>query len=125
MPALNKKSPTQSHDPGVVAWFEAVSKAALVDLVIDLARRNYGEDDQLDGLALLEQVRSDAEAVFGARGDRLPPANEWETSTIKWMKRFSVSNRARSSSVQNACARLDQARPGWRDSEPLFARESS
>jgi hypothetical protein len=120
MPAFNKKSITQSHDPGVVCWFETVSKAALADLVIDLARRNYGEDDQLDGVELLKQVRSDAEAVFRAREDRLPETHEWETSTARWMKRFSATDRARSSSVQGACEQLDRWRPGWRDQEPLF-----
>lgn len=83
---LNKKPISQSSDRGVEAWMEQVSKAFLADLVIDLIRRNEGNED-LDGADLLTAIIADAEPITVARNDRLPPADFWEREMVKYARR--------------------------------------
>lgn len=83
---LNKKSITQSRDPGVDAWIGNVSKAFLADLVIDLIRRNEGSED-LDGADLLRAIVEDAEPIAVARQDRLPAPDYWEQEMLKQARR--------------------------------------
>lgn len=115
----NKKPITQSSDRGVEAWMEDVSKAFLADLVIDLIRRNEGNED-LDGGDLLQAIIEDAEPITTARGDRLPPADFWERAMVKYARRQAYSGpdpvAARAAMAEHAQRVKDAvltARPGF------------
>jgi hypothetical protein len=65
------KGPSQSSSTAVWAVFDGLSKAALMDAVIDCARRHAG-DELLDGPELVAAVRDLITPVLIARGDRFP-----------------------------------------------------
>lgn len=69
--AINKKSIQQSDAPEMDDLHAALSKAALMDIVIDLVRRNAG-DETLDGVELARAIIEEGSAVLAIRGDKLP-----------------------------------------------------
>lgn len=69
--AINKKSIQQSDTPEMDDLHAALSKAALMDIVIDLVRRNAG-DETLDGADLARAIVSEGEPVLRIRGDKTP-----------------------------------------------------
>lgn len=69
--AINKKDVQQSEAPEVDNLHAALSKAALMDIVIDLVRRNAG-DETLDGVDLARAILAEGGPVLAIRGDKLP-----------------------------------------------------
>lgn len=65
-----KKSQRFLSDRHARLALDSLSKAALADLVVDLLRRNAG-DETLDGAAFIEVLEEAAAPVLGFRGD--PP----------------------------------------------------
>ena len=66
-----KKGVVQSDTPEIDALHSALSKAALMDIVIDLVRRNAG-DEMLDGVDLAQAIVTEGTPVLIARGDEPP-----------------------------------------------------
>lgn len=77
-----KKPTTQVESREACSFLDGFSKAALADLVVDLVRRNAGDED-LDGAALVAAITAEAEPVMILRGDKMPKAHP---NTIgKWL----------------------------------------
>ena len=104
---MAKTGITQSSDPGVVAFFHQVSHDTLVDIVIDLIRQNAG-NERLDGAALIERFRTEAEAAVRVRGAKLPASDYWERQLMKWHKSTIDTDRK-----ANIVAALNGWRPGY------------
>lgn len=66
--SAGKKPMTQAETHAAFAFIDSVSKAWLADLVIDLVRRNAG-DEMLDGLGLVGAIISEAQPITEVRGD--------------------------------------------------------
>lgn len=64
------KPPTQTDSNEALTFFSGVSKAWLVDVVVDLVRRNTG-DEQLDGLELVDTVTREAHPITSVRDEEL------------------------------------------------------
>lgn len=64
----NKKSITQAESDAVYAFFAGLSKPALADAVIDLVRRNQG-DENLDGMDLVTAIAAEIDPVMVARDE--------------------------------------------------------
>lgn len=69
-----KKPITQVESREACSFLDGFSKAALADLVVDLVRRNAGNED-LDGAELVAAIVAEAEPVMVARGDKMPTAH--------------------------------------------------
>jgi hypothetical protein len=69
--AANKKPMTQTEDRTVRLTVDAVSKAGLADLVVDLLRRAAG-DKSLDGDALVKAFLAAYKPIAAARGEKPP-----------------------------------------------------
>ena len=66
-----KKGLALSVDVDVRGLFERLSKAALMDGLIDAARRDAGNED-LDGTALHDAIVKTIAPVLRFRGDKVP-----------------------------------------------------
>jgi hypothetical protein len=72
MAGVNKKGITQSQDRRARVYFDSLSKAALIDLYIDLLRSSGG-GDELDGEALIEYAKAtNLETILNIRKDKPP-----------------------------------------------------
>lgn len=72
MSSVNKKSATQLNTRSGRLFFDSLSKAALVDLYVDLLRSSGG-GELLDGVDLINYAKeTNLETVLGIRGDKLP-----------------------------------------------------
>lgn len=111
MPSINKRPISRTNDPGVVAWLESLSKAALADIFIDMTQRNLG-DENADGETLLAAMVEEAEPVMRVRGDKLPPTDQWQKDRCKRVAslRAGVLDIPRATPEERAAARANVRR---------------
>jgi len=90
--------------------FDRMSKSALFDLVVDLVRRNVG-DERLDGAALVDAIIEEFEPVRHARRDPIPRAPGGTLSAEAARRR-----------LVELVDTISSAGNGWAPSDALYRR---